>query len=63
MPTGFNLFSFDAFSVFKNKKHEIDFASSGPLPKPAEYDEEGTERDREREADIAFWGLAYYPVM
>ncbi|KRA05270.1 hypothetical protein [Rhizobium sp. Root564] len=63
MPTGFNLFSLDMFEIFKPGAPKAEFTPEEmPLPSLGR-DDESKNRDREQEAEIAFWGLACYPVI
>lgn len=64
MPIGFNLFSFDFFEAFRRNQYEANdlvHASEPPAPRAADDDQD--ERDRQRVADQAFWGLGYFPVL
>jgi len=63
MSIGFNLFSLDTFRIFRvnDRKAEFDPFET-PLP-PIESLDQSDDRDREQEAEIAFWGLACYPVI
>lgn len=63
MSTGFNLFSLDPFKIFRvsDRKAEVDHVETS-LP-PIESTDQSRDRDREQEAEIAFWGLACYPVI
>ena len=63
MPTGFNLFSLDMLKIFKPGAPKAEFTPEEmPLPSLGR-DDESKNRDREQEAEIAFWGLSCYPVI
>lgn len=63
MPIGFNLFSFDIFNAFRRAEYIADQRTTSQRERFATEADDHDEKERERDADIAFWGLAYYPVM
>ncbi|NTJ44541.1 hypothetical protein G6L28_18240 [Agrobacterium larrymoorei] len=63
MPIGFNLFSFDIFHALRRPNKVAERSTASERDKISTEDDGSDERQREREADMALWGFAYYPVM